>query len=285
MAKKGGLGRGYDSLFQGNSPLENTNKEPKLSINEIEPNRDQPRKEFDEKALEELTKSIEQNGVIQPLLVRPMPGGSYQLVAGERRYRAARNAGLTELPVLIREMSDEEASVISLIENLQREDLNAVEEAQGIKSLIENYGLTQEEAADKLGKSRTAVTNTMRLLKLPKSVQEMLSKGELTAGHARALLPLSDDKEIIRIADSAIRNNLTVREVERIVRQALRGDKPEVKKKEKKRDKYYDEVELALTQAMGRNVKIYLSNGGKGTLEFEFFGKEDLTKLAKELDK
>lgn len=285
MAKKSGLGRGYDSLFQGNSPLENTDNELKLSINEIEPNRNQPRKEFDDKTLEELTKSIEQNGVIQPLLVRPMPGGSYQLVAGERRYRAARNAGLTQVPVLIREMSNEEASVISLIENLQREDLNAVEEAQGIKSLIENYGLTQEEAADKLGKSRTAVTNTMRLLKLPDSVLGMLSKGEITAGHARALLPLSDDKEIIRIAEHTIRNKLTVREVEKTVKQALRGGKPEIRKKEKKRDKYYDEVELALTQAMGRNVKIYLSTGGKGTLEFEFFGKEDLTKLAKELDK
>ena len=285
MAKKGGLGRGYDSLFQGNSPLENTNKEPKLSINDIEPNRDQPRKEFSEESLAELTKSIEKNGVIQPLLVRPMPGGAYQLVAGERRWRAARAAGLTEVPVLIREMTDEEASVISLIENLQREDLNVVEEAQGIKSLIENYGLTQEEAADRLGKSRTAVTNTMRLLRLPDSVLQMLSRGEITAGHARALLSLSDEKEIIRIADSTIRNNLTVRDIEKTVRQALRGEKAEPRKKEKKRDSYYDEVELALTQSMGRKVKIYLSTGGKGTLEFEFFGKEDLTKLAKEFDK
>ena len=285
MAKKGGLGRGYDSLFQGNSPLENTNKEPKLSINDIEPNRDQPRKEFSEESLAELTKSIEKNGVIQPLLVRPMPGGAYQLVAGERRWRAARAAGLTEVPVLIREMTDEEASVISLIENLQREDLNVVEEAQGIKSLIENYGLTQEEAADRLGKSRTAVTNTMRLLRLPDSVLQMLSRGEITAGHARALLSLSDEKEIIRIADSTIRNNLTVRDVEKTVRQALRGEKAEPRKKEKKRDSYYDEVELALTQSMGRKVKVYLSTGGKGTLEFEFFGKEDLTKLAKDLDK
>lgn len=285
MAKKGGLGTGLDALFLDNSATENGTSAVKLGIHEIEPNRDQPRKVFDEKALQELAKSIEKNGIIQPLLVRPMSDGSYQLVAGERRWRAAHIAGLHEVPVTIREMTDEEASVFALIENLQREDLNPVEEAQGLKSLIDTYGFTQEEAADRVGKSRVAVTNTLRLLKLPQSVLALLDEGKITAGHSRALLSLDDEKEMLRIADSAIANELSVRQVEKMVKYAVQGEKTAPKKRDKKRDKYYDEVELALTEALGRKVKVYLSKGGKGTLEFEFFGKEDLTQLAKDLDK
>lgn len=285
MAKKGGLGRGMDALFLENSAADNTSSAVTLGINEIEPNRDQPRKNFDEKALGELAASIEKNGIIQPLLVRPMTDGSYQLIAGERRWRAARMAGLSVVPVTIREMTDEEASVFALIENLQREDLNPVEEAQGLKSLIETYGFTQEEAADRVGKSRTAVTNTLRLLRLPDSLLTMLGTGKISAGHCRALLGLDDEKEMLRIAEAAVREELSVRQVEKMVKYASQGEKTKPAKREKKRDKYYDEVELALTEAMGRKVKIYLSKGGKGTLEFEFFGKEDLTKLAKDLDK
>lgn len=285
MAKKGGLGTGLDALFQDNSPIESEKSIITLSVNEVEPNREQPRKEFDEKALSELSKSIEKNGVIQPILVRPVTGGAYQIVAGERRWRAARMAGLTEVPVVIREMSDEDAAVFALIENLQREDLNPVEEAEGIRSLIEEFGMTQEEAADRVGKSRTAVTNTLRLLKLPRNILSMVAKGKITAGHARALISLSDEGEMLRIANAVIDNNLTVREVEKTVKTSLSGEKAKPSKREKKRDKYYDEVELALTEALGRKVKIYLSKGGKGTLEFEFFGKEDLSKLAKEFDK
>ena len=285
MAKKGGLGTGLDALFQDNSPIESEKSIITLSVNEVEPNREQPRKEFDEKALSELSKSIEKNGVIQPILVRPVTGGAYQIVAGERRWRAARMAGLQEVPVVIREMSDEDAAVFALIENLQREDLNPVEEAEGIRSLIEEFGMTQEEAADRVGKSRTAVTNTLRLLKLPQNILSMVAKGKITAGHARALISLSDEGEMLRIANAVIDNNLTVREVEKTVKTSLSGEKAKPSKREKKRDKYYDEVELALTQALGRKVKIYLSKGGKGTLEFEFFGKEDLSKLAKEFDK
>lgn len=285
MAKKGGLGRGMDALFLDNSATENGTSAVKLAIHEIEPNRDQPRKNFNEKALNELAKSIEKNGIIQPLLVRPMSDGSYQLVAGERRWRAAHMAGLHEVPVTIREMTDEEASIFALIENLQREDLNPVEEAEGLKSLIETYGFTQEEAADRVGKSRVAVTNTLRLLKLPQSVLTLLGDGKITAGHSRALLGLDDEKEMLRIADSAITNELSVRQVEKMVKYVAQGEKATPKKRDKKRDKYYDEVELALTEALGRKVKIYLSKGGKGTLEFEFFGKEDLTQLAKDLDK
>lgn len=285
MAKKGGLGTGLDALFQDNSPIESEKSIITLSVNEVEPNREQPRKEFDEKALSELSKSIEKNGVIQPILVRPVTGGAYQIVAGERRWRAARMAGLQEVPVVIREMSDEDAAVFALIENLQREDLNPVEEAEGIRSLIEEFGMTQEEAADRVGKSRTAVTNTLRLLKLPANILSMVAKGKITAGHARALISLSDEGEMLRIANAVIDNNLTVREVEKTVKTSLSGEKAKPSKREKKRDKYYDEVELALTQTLGRKVKIYLSKGGKGTLEFEFFGKEDLSKLAKEFDK
>ncbi len=286
MAKKGGLGRGMDALFLDNSTSENGNTATMLNINEIEPNRNQPRKNFNENGLEELAKSIEQNGIIQPILVRPMADGSYQLIAGERRWRAARMVGLHEVPVTIREMSDEEASVFALIENLQREDLSPVEEAEGLKSLIESYGFTQEEAADRVGKSRTAVTNTLRLLKLPSPVLELLSDGKITAGHARALLGLDDGKEMLRIAEAAIAQELSVRQVEKMVKYAAQGEKPKPNKRDKKRDKYYDEVEIALTNMLGRKVKIYLSpSGSKGTLEFEFFGKEDLTKLAKDLDK
>ena len=285
MAKKGGLGTGLDALFQDNSPIESEKSIITLSINEVEPNREQPRKEFNESALTELSKSIEKNGIIQPILVRPKAGGSYQIVAGERRWRAARMAGLTEIPVVIREMSDEEAAVFALIENLQREDLNPVEEAEGIRSLIEEFGMTQEEAADRVGKSRTAVTNTLRLLKLPENILSMVAKGKITAGHARALISLEDEGRMLKIANAVIDNNLTVREVEKMVKTALSGEKASPKKREKKRDQFYDEVELALTQTLGRQVKIYLSKGGKGTLEFEFFGKEDLNKLAKEFDR
>ena len=286
MAKKGGLGRGMDALFLDNSAMENENSTTMLNINEVEPNRNQPRKNFNQKALEELAKSIEQNGIIQPILVRPMSDGSYQLIAGERRWRAARMAGLHEVPVTIREMTDEEASIFALIENLQREDLNPVEEAEGLKSLIESYGFTQEEAADRVGKSRTAVTNTLRLLKLPSPVLQMLGDGKITAGHARALLGLDEEKEMLRIAETTVAQELSVRQVEKMVKYANQGEKAKPKKRDKKRDKYYDEVEIALTNVLGRKVKIYLSpSGHKGTLEFEFFGKEDLTKLAKELDK
>lgn len=285
MAKKGGLGTGLDALFQDNSPIESEKSIITLSINEVEPNREQPRKEFNESALSELSKSIEKNGVIQPILVRPLAGGSYQIVAGERRWRAARMAGLTEIPVVIREMSDEDAAVFALIENLQREDLNPIEEAEGIRSLIEEFGMTQEEAADRVGKSRTAVTNILRLLKLPQNILSMVAKGKITSGHARALISLEDEGEMLKIANAVIDNSLTVREVEKMVKTALAGESAKPKKREKKRDKYYDEVELALTQTLGRKVKIYLSKGGKGTLEFEFFGKEDLNKLAKEFDK
>ena len=194
-AKKGGLGRGLDALFADNSIEEIASTSAvKLKIMDIEPNRDQPRKIFDEDALAELADSIAKHGVIQPLLVRPMPDGSYQLVAGERRWRASRMAGLTEVPVVIKELSDDEAMALALIENLQREDLNAIEEAQGIKALMDTLSLTQDEAAERVGKSRPAVANALRLLKLPDSVIALVSDGKLSPGHARALLGFKDEQ-------------------------------------------------------------------------------------------
>lgn len=281
-AKKGGLGRGLDALFADNSIEEiSSSNTVKLKINDIEPNRDQPRKTFDESALSELADSIAQHGVIQPLLVRPIQDG-YQLVAGERRWRAARLAGLTEVPVVVKELSDSETMEIALIENLQREDLNPIEEAEGLQLLIDTYGLTQDECAKRVGKSRPAITNSLRLLNLPEKLSELVRDAMISSGHARALLPLGDEDKMLELANEIISKDLSVREVERIVKLAQKPEKAE--KRVKKRDVYFDEVELALGGAMGRKVKVFVGKGSKGTLEIEFFGKDDLAKIAKALE-
>ena len=277
---KGGLGKGLDALFMDNSIEEEAKSAVKLKLNDIEPNRAQPRKSFDEEALEELANSISTHGVIQPLLVRPLADGGYQLIAGERRWRASRMAGLTEVPVVIREMSDSEAMELALVENLQREDLNPIEEAQGLALLMETYGLTQEQAAKRVGKSRPAVANSMRLLSLPQDVLAMVERGELSAGHARTILALENAGQITALANEIVKKNLSVRETERAVKALLKGDAKK-EKRVKKRDTYYDEVELAVSQALGRKAKVSLSARNKGTLEIEFFGKEDLSKLLK----
>ena len=279
-AKKGGLGRGLDALFADNSIEEIASTSAvKLKIMDIEPNRDQPRKIFDEDALAELADSIAKHGVIQPLLVRPMPDGSYQLVAGERRWRASRMAGLTEVPVVIKELSDDEAMALALIENLQREDLNAIEEAQGIKALMDTLSLTQDEAAERIGKSRPAVANALRLLKLPDSVIALVSDGKLSPGHARALLGFKDEQDIIETADLIIEKGLTVRDVEKLVKKRNKG--PKAEKPAARRASYYDEVELALTDFLGRKVKVGTKPGKEsGVLEIDFFDKDDLTRLA-----
>ena len=279
-AKKGGLGRGLDALFADNSIEEIASTSAvKLKIMDIEPNRDQPRNIFDEDALAELADSIAKHGVIQPLLVRPMPDGSYQLVAGERRWRASRMAGLTEVPVVIKELSDDEAMALALIENLQREDLNAIEEAQGIKALMDTLSLTQDEAAERVGKSRPAVANALRLLKLPDSVIALVSDGKLSPGHARALLGFKDEQDIIETADLIIEKGLTVRDVEKLVKK--RNKEPKAEKPAARRASYYDEVELALTDFLGRKVKVGTKPGKEsGVLEIDFFDKDDLTRLA-----
>ncbi len=281
--KKGGLGRGLEALLVDNAVDDfGVNGTVTLKLNEIEPNKEQPRKTFDEKALRELANSIERNGVLQPLLVRPMADGSYQLVAGERRWRASRLAGLTEVPVVIKEMSDEQAMEIALIENLQREDLNPIEEAEGLYLLIERYNLTQEEAAARVGRSRPAIANALRLLNLPEEVRNMTKDGKISAGHARALLGFDTEKAMLATAKDIVSRDLSVRDVERLAKESSKNDVPKPRKKTN-RDTFYDEVELALSKTLGRKVTVKVSKTG-GILEMEFFDKKDLTKLAKQLD-
>lgn len=282
MASKKGLGRGIESLFTENSLEEiNSSSTEKIKLVDIVPNKEQPRKRFNESALSELADSISQHGVIQPLLVRPLSGGTYQLVAGERRWRASRMAGLKEVPVVIKDLSDEEASVIAMIENLQREDLNAIEEADGIKYLMTKYGLTQEEVSERVGKSRSAVANSLRLLKLPESVSEYVRDSIISAGHAKALLPLEDEEKMISLCNTIIKDNLSVREVEKIVKSMLTEKK---QKKKKSKDKFFDEVELSLNETLKRSIKINPTSKNKGTITIEFFDKEDLLNFIKYFD-
>lgn len=280
MAKKqSGLGKGLNALMLENS-VEEAMPTNTLSINDIVPNKDQPRKTFDEGALQELADSISQHGVLQPLLVRPLPAGGYQLVAGERRWRASRIAGLKEVPVVIKELSDVETMEIAIIENLQREDLNPIEEAEGLQALIDRCGFTQEDVAVSVGKSRPAIANSLRLLKLPKEVRDMTRNGEISAGHARALLAFDNEAMIYEAAQNIVKNNLTVRDVERLAKISERTVKS--RSSSKRRDSFYDEVELSLTEVLGRKVKVY--NGrGKGTLEIEFYSAEDLKEIANKL--
>ncbi len=279
--KKGGLGRGIDSLLIDNSIEENNASQAvKLNILDIEPNKEQARKQFDDAALSELADSIAQHGVLQPLLVRPIFGGGYQLIAGERRWRASRLAGLTQVPAIIKELSDEEAAVISLIENLQREDLNPVEEALGFASLIKDFNLTQEEAAKKVGKSRPAVANALRLLKLPEKVLDYVRENKLSAGHARAIAAIDDEKTALLAAEAVIEKGLSVRETERMVK-ALTAEKKS-KKPSKSRHTFFDEVELSLNNSLGRKARVVTKEGKEcGTLEIAFFDKDDLARIAR----
>lgn len=278
--KKGGLGRGINSLLSDNSLEENMSSQAiKLNILDIEPNKEQARKQFDEAALSELADSIAQHGVLQPLLVRPIFGGGYQLIAGERRWRASRIAGLTQVPVIIKELSDDEAAVISLIENLQREDLNPVEEALGFASLIKDFDLTQEEAAKRVGKSRPVVANALRLLKLPEKVLDYVRENKLSAGHARAIAAIDDEKTALFAAEMVIEKGLSVRETEKMVK-ALTAEK-KTKKSSKSRHSFFDEVELSLNNSLGRKAKVITKDGKEcGTLEIAFFDKDDLARIA-----
>lgn len=281
MAKKqSGLGKGLGALL-----LENTTEDMvatnTLPISEIIPNKEQPRKTFDEAALSELAESIRQHGVLQPLLVRPLADGGYQLVAGERRWRASRMAGLREVPVVVKELTDTETMEIAIIENLQREDLNPIEEAEGLQALIDKCGFTQEDIAASVGKSRPAIANSLRLLRLPPEVRDMTRDGIISAGHARALLSFENEAVIYEAAQNIIKNKLTVRDVERLAK-IQDKDKVVSQKRYKRRDSFYDEVELTLSEVLGRRVKVY--NGkGKGTLEIEFYSQEDLKNIANKL--
>ena len=280
MAKKqSGLGKGLSALMLENATddMVATNT---LPLNEIIPNKDQPRKTFDEGSIQELAQSIEQHGVLQPLLVRPLAEGGYQLVAGERRWRACRIAGVKEVPVVVKELTDTETMEIAIIENLQREDLNPIEEAEGLQALIDKCGFTQEEVATSVGKSRPAIANSLRLLRLPEEVRDMTKNGDISAGHARALLSFDNEAMIYEVAQNIVSNKLTVRDVERLAKINETAKTPV--RRAKRRDSFYDEVELSLSEVLGRKVKVY--NGrGKGTLEIEFYSAEDLKDLANKI--
>lgn len=281
MAKKlGGLGKGLNAIFIENDSEDN-NGSVTLKISEIEPNRSQPRKEFDEKALSELAESISKHGLLQPLLVRPLPLGGYQIVAGERRYRACRMAGITEVPVIIRELGDTETMEIALIENLQREDLTPIEEALGYKVLIEEHGFSQEDVAQSVGRSRPAIANSLRLLKLPQSILDLVSDGKISAGHARALLTLEDEKLMQELAEEIIKKDLSVRQVEKICKQKPKPEKEEIPEK---KPSFYSMVELALNESLGRKIKVSKNKGKQGgILQIEFYSDEELTELSNKL--
>lgn len=278
--KKGGLGRGLDALMMDSS-TEDGSKTVSLRLVDVVPNPDQPRHRFEDDALEELAASVGKHGILQPLLVRPMADGSYQIVAGERRWRAARMAGLSEVPVVIRELSDRETAELALIENLQREDLNPMEEALGYQHLIEQYDLTQEQVATAVNKSRPAVANAMRLLKLPASVSQMVSEGTLSAGHARALLALEDETAMHTAAKICIEQDLSVRAAEALVK-AHKADQKPPKKTPAFSAGFEQEVALALSESMGRRIKVTKGKKG-GTLQIEYFDVDDLRSLAKTL--
>jgi len=291
-AAKEKLGRGLDAVFLDNNTSDGTSV--MLRVSEIEPNRSQPRRHFDENSLAELADSIQQHGVLQPLVVRPLATGGYQIIAGERRWRACRMANVSEVPAIVREMTDQEVMEIALIENLQREDLNAIEEAAGYQSLMDLYGLTQEQVASRVGKSRSAVTNSLRLLNLPGPVADMVREGLLSAGHARALLSIPKQDVMIETARKAASGNASVREIERISKKLRELEKDSVSldisvpvpvpPEETGMDKepYFRELEISLTEALGRRVSVRYSQG-KGTLEIEFYSKEDLQGLTQEV--
>lgn len=279
MAKQSGLGKGLGALLFENS-TEGMVQNSTLPISEIIPNKEQPRKTFDEASLLELADSIKVHGVLQPLLVRPVPNGGYQLVAGERRLRAAKMAGLKEVPVVIKELNDTETMEIAIVENLQREDLNPIEEAEGLQALAEKCNYTQDEIAASVGKSRPAISNSMRLLKLPPEVREMTRRGDISAGHARALLALDNDALILEAAKNIVEKKMTVRDIEKLVR--AQNNMKKGGAKPKTRNAFYDEVELSLSDALGRKIKVNEGKNG-GTLQIEFYSDEDLKDIANKL--
>lgn len=278
MAAKGGLGIGLSALFDDNTT--DSAASQTLRLSEIEPNRSQPRKKFDDESISALADSIKRHGILRPLLVRPY-GSGYQIVAGERRWRAARMLGMTEVPVQIREFSDSESMQIALIENLQRENLNPIEEAQGYFELMESYGMTQDEISKTVGRSRSAVANAIRLLNLPEKIRDMLEDGDLTVGHAKALMAFDDEGLMTEAAEKACGGRLTVRELEKM---AQNRDKSDKNKTNERIDSYFKEMEIGLHEALGRKVKVEYGKN-KGALILEFYDRDDLSELAKRLTK
>jgi ParB family chromosome partitioning protein len=292
--KRGGLGKGLDSLIPDNGKAAEREKKVKivekvvekivekpseirLKINEIEPNRDQPRKKFEEEALQELADSIKQFGILQPLIVQER-GDYYEIIAGERRWRAAKLAGLKEVPVVIRKISDQEIVEMSLIENIQRENLNPMEEAAAYKRLLTEFHLKQEEIAERVSKSRTAVTNSMRLLKLDERVQQMVVEEMLSTGHARALLGVEDPELQFQAANKVYNEKMSVREVEKLVKKIGR-EKPVRKEKDTQQDAVYRDLEEKMKVSLGTKVTINRKDDNKGKIEIEYYSMEELERL------
>ncbi|MEG2174140.1 MAG: ParB/RepB/Spo0J family partition protein [Oscillospiraceae bacterium] len=275
---KRGLGKGLEALFADNDTADVAVSS--LPITEIEPNSGQPRREFSPEALSELADSIREHGVLQPLVVRPRANGRYQIVAGERRWRAARMVGLTELPVVVRELTDEAAYEIALIENLLREDLSPIEEAMGYHTLMEQFSMTQERVAARVGRSRPAVANALRLLSLPEDVIELLRKGMISPGHARALLPLPA-LQAVETASRVVAEGLTVRQTEALVKKLTLPPPP----KPAPPPTFYREMELALGKTLSRRVHVTHKGEGKGEIMIEFYSREELADLGRRLTK
>ncbi|MBR2483810.1 MAG: ParB/RepB/Spo0J family partition protein [Oscillospiraceae bacterium] len=273
-----GLGRGLGALL-GDAALESNVAEQShtLPLSQIETCASQPRKRFDEEALADLADSIREHGIIQPITVRKLASGYYQIIAGERRWRAARLAGLSEVPVVIIEADDRKAMELAMIENLQREDLNPMEEAEGYHALMESYNLTQEEAAERVGKSRSAVANVMRLLHLCAPVRKFVEEGALSAGHARALIPLSPDLQE-KLAETIIKNDLSVRQTEALVKKFGKEPKKEPSAEDMLSVNYTEAAAHELTEHLGRSCRI-VSGKKKGRLEIEYYGVDDLNDL------
>ena len=276
MAAKKGLGAGLNALF-AEAERDEAEEIQRLPISRVEPREEQPRVNFDEASLGELAESIREYGMIQPITVRRLASGYYQIIAGERRWRAARMAGLKEVPVRVIEADERLATELALVENLQREDLSPIEEAQGYKTLMEVYGMTQDEAAKRVGKSRPTVTNALRLLSLAPEVQQFVEQGLLSAGHARALVPIKPEEAQIEAARSVIANGLSVRRTEQLAAKLMREPKPEPDDGEIKVD-YAAEVTKKLEKALGRRVKLS-ENGKRGKITLEYYGADDRERL------
>ena len=275
---KRGLGKGLDALFTDNGTQDISVST--LAISEVEPNSDQPRREFTPEALGELADSIREHGILQPLVVRPRPNGRYQIVAGERRWRAARIAGLTEVPVVVRELDDNETLEIALVENLIREDLNPIEEALGYRTLSERFSMTQEQIAKRVGKARPTVTNALRLLTLPDEVITLLQNGSISSGHARALLPLTP-QDAQALAGRITSEGLSVRQTESAAKKLLAGQREAPKAPPS--PSFYREMELALRDRLSRRVQVKHKGNGKGELVIEFYSQEELQMLGEKL--
>ncbi len=277
--KLGGLGKGLDMIFMENN-METENEPTVLKISEIEPNLSQPRTDFNDETLKELADSISVHGLIQPLVLKPLASGKYKIIAGERRFRACKMAGINEIPVIIKDVDDSKIMELALVENLQRENLSSLEEAKGYKSLIENYGFTQENIAKTIGKSRSYITNTLRLLNLPDFIIEKLKTGEITAGHARAFLALSSEDDLLRALNITLSQGLNVRQLEQLVKKMnfKELEKPKSLKVIKK-DAFFNKIESDLHKKLKRKVKIVSGRRKKGTVQIEFCGEEDLSKI------